>query len=170
MRVAITDACIFIDLFDLKLNSAFFRLDLEIHTSVDVYNELFPEQQQVLRSFQSRGKLIMHSIDEDDRLKILNTHYPKSLSEVDKTVLYLAVKAGAMILSSDKAVRQYGKSQSIDYHGMLWIFDQLIDSGIIEPGEAISKLKLLIRTNIIYQHSIELSKEMEIRLKKWEKW
>jgi hypothetical protein len=169
MKVAITDACIFIDLYDLKLNAAFFKLNLEIHTSVDVFNELYPEQQQVLLAYQSLGKLTMHSIGEEDRIKISATPYPKSLSEIDKTVLYLAIKVKAIILSSDKAVRQYGKSHSIDYHGMLWIFDQLIAEGILHPTEAALKLTLLIKSNIIYQHSAELCKEMDIRLKKWEK-
>ena len=43
MKIAITDACIFIDLIELRLTSQFFRLQLEIHTSLDVYNELYPE-------------------------------------------------------------------------------------------------------------------------------
>jgi hypothetical protein len=169
MKIAITDACIFIDLYDLNLNTAFFKLDLEIHTSVDVFNELYPEQQQVLLAFQSLGKLIMHSISEEDRIKIIATPYPRSLSEIDKTVLYLAAKANAMILSSDKAVRQYGKGNSILYHGMLWIFDQLIAEGILHPNEASVKLNLLIQSNVIYQHSAELCREMDIRLKRWEK-
>lgn len=33
MKLAITDACIFIDLYDLQLTAQFFNLDIEIHTS-----------------------------------------------------------------------------------------------------------------------------------------
>jgi hypothetical protein len=89
------------------------------------------------------------------------------LSSIDKTVLHLAFKVKAMILSSDKAVRQYGKSRSIEYHGLLWIFDQLIEQGILNPKEAAVKLNDLIKSNLIYQHSSELIKEKDIRLKRW---
>ena len=41
MKLAITDACIFIDICDLEITQPFFALDLEIHTSVDVFNELY---------------------------------------------------------------------------------------------------------------------------------
>jgi hypothetical protein len=62
MKVAITDACIFIDLIELRLTSQFFGLQIETHTSLDVYNELYPEQQELLKAYQSIGKLIIHNI------------------------------------------------------------------------------------------------------------
>lgn len=169
MKIAVTDACIFIDLYDLRLNQAFFRLDLEIHTTVDVLNELFPEQQKALQFFQSSGRLTIHSIDPTERLKILHTPFPRSLSDPDKTVIYLATKINAIILSSDKVVRHYGKIQSIPYHGMLWIFDQLVDSGILIPSVAIEKILVLINSNRFYQQSVELRVQMDARVKKWAK-
>jgi len=42
--VAVTDACIFIDLHDLGLTNSFFNLDLEIHTTSAVLHELHNEQ------------------------------------------------------------------------------------------------------------------------------
>ena len=48
MKVAVTDACIFIDLLELDITSLFFRLNLEIHTTVEVVDELFSEQQEIL--------------------------------------------------------------------------------------------------------------------------
>jgi len=72
MKIAITDACIFIDLIDLRLMSEFFGLPLEIHTSLDVYNELFPDQQELLKAYQSTGKLFLHNRTQDDRIQLLN--------------------------------------------------------------------------------------------------
>jgi hypothetical protein len=45
MIVAVTDACIFIDLLDLELINAFFNLDLEIHTSSTVLHEFHVSKQ-----------------------------------------------------------------------------------------------------------------------------
>ncbi len=43
MRLAVTDACIFIDLIELHITSEFFALPIEFHTSLDVFNELYPD-------------------------------------------------------------------------------------------------------------------------------
>jgi predicted nucleic acid-binding protein len=167
MRVAITDACIFIDLYDLKLTNHLFSLELEVHTSLDVFNELYTHQQDILSAFHSVGKLTIHNISAEDRLNIQKQNYPKSLSENDKTVLFIAEKIDAMILSSDKAVRTCAKKKSIEYHGMLWIFDKMVESGLLLPSDAAIKLKMLIHTNIVYQNNTELIREMEKRLKNW---
>jgi len=167
MRIAITDACIFIDLYNLKLTNLLFSLDLDIHTSLDVYNELHLYQQDILAAFHSVGKLTIHNILAEDRIYIQRQNYPKSLSESDKTVLFLAEKIDAMVLSSDKVVRSCAKKKSIEYHGMLWVFDRLVESASLLPIDAASKLEILIRTNIVYQNNAELVREMGIRLKKW---
>lgn len=169
MKLAITDACIFIDLYDLKLTAQFFSLSLEIHTSVDVINELFENQKQMLQAFQSVGKLVAHTIKEEDKKQILSASYPKSLSDSDKTVLYLASKLNAMVLSSDKTVRNTAKNNAIDYHGMIWIFDQLISNNLISKTEASTKLKQLITTNLVFQNNKELVLEMDKRLVQWSK-
>ncbi|MGN6298313.1 MAG: hypothetical protein ACTHM7_16100 [Ginsengibacter sp.] len=169
MRLAITDACIFIDLYALQLTASFFKLDFEIHTSVDVLNELYENQQQALSVFQLAGKLTAHNITQEEKTEILSIVYPRSLSDSDKTVLYLAAKLNAMVLSSDKTVRNSAKKSAIPYHGMIWIFDQLINRELISMREASAKLKRLITGNLVYQNNKELVEEMQRRLIQWEK-
>ncbi len=169
MKLAITDACIFIDIYDLQLTSKFFGLELEIHTSLDVFNELYEEQKELLRAFQSIGKLTVHIIQQDDRMAIFSKKYPKALSDNDKTVLYLAEKFDAMVLSSDKAVRSNAKKLCAEYHGMLWIFDKLIEEGILDKKTAVEKVSHLLATNVIYQNNAELTKEIDKRIKIWSK-
>jgi len=168
MRIAITDACIFIDLILIRLTSEFFGLPFEIHTSLDVYNELYPEQQELLKAYMSIGKLCTHNITEEERTQIKNSGFPRSLSDIDMSVLYLANKFDAMVLSSDKAVRNCAKARSIEYHGMLWIFDRLVESDSISGNDAIEKLKLLQSGNILYRDSSEINDEIEKRIEKWQ--
>jgi predicted nucleic acid-binding protein len=167
MKLAITDACIFIDLYDLQLTAQFFSLPFQFHTSVDVINELYEQQQQLLAAFQSVGKLTVHIIKEEDKITIQGMAYPKSLSESDKTVLYVASKLNAMVISSDKTVRNAAKNNAIEYHGMIWIFDRLIESNSISKMEAAVKLKRLITSNLVFQNNKELVSEMEKRLRLW---
>lgn len=169
MKIAVTDACIFIDIYDLQLTSKFFSIDLEIHTTVDVFNELFNEQKELLSAYNLVGKLILHSINEEDRNQIYKTGYSKALSDNDKSVLYIASKLGAIVLSSDRAVRLHAKKSTIEYHGMLWIFDKLIELNLISVNEACEKLIRLINTNIVYQNNAELVDEMNKRLALWKK-
>ncbi|NDK57370.1 PIN domain-containing protein [Pontibacter fetidus] len=167
MKVAVTDACIFIDIIELKLASQFFNLPIELHTTIDVYNELYPEQQELLKAYQSGGKLFLYNISEDERKEILEEGFPRALSDNDKTVLFLAAKIDAFVLSSDKAVRNYARKKVIEYHGLLWIFDQLIAEKHLQPYEAAAKLKELMGKNIIYQYNNTLAAEIEKRLKQW---
>ena len=167
MRIAITDACIFIDLYDLKLTNSLFSLGLDIHTSLDVFNELYSHQQDILLAFHSVGKLTIHNISAEDRINIQTQNYPKSLSETDKTVLFLAEKIDAIVLSSDKAVRTCAKKKSIEYHGMLWIFDKLVEALLLDSSIAATKLETLIKSNIVYQNNVELIREMDRRLNIW---
>jgi hypothetical protein len=167
MKIAVTDACIFIDLYELDLILPFFSLDIEIHTSRDVFNELYTEQQQVLLVFIANQQLTTHSISSDERTQILSAPYPRGLSETDKTVLFLAEKHDAIVLSSDQVVRNHAKNNSIDYHGMLWIFDKLVEEKKITSQDAFLKLEQLIEQNIIYQNNRKLTAELNKRLILW---
>lgn len=167
MKIAVTDACIFIDLYELQLTTKFFGLELEIHTTVDVFNELNPEQKELLLAFQSIGKLVLHNILSEDRLAIGSIPYPKGLSPSDRTVLFIAETHNAMVLSSDRTVRQSAKNRKVEYHGMLWIFDKLLESNIIDKEVAFSKLTFLSQNNFFYQNREELVNEIKKRLEMW---
>lgn len=167
MKIAITDACIFIDIYELALTNCFFSLNLEIHTSFDVFNELYEKQREQMSTFLNQGKLVVHNLTQEDRKEMRGNVYPKALSENDKTVIYLAGKVNAMVLSSDKAVRNCAENNQIEYHGMLWVFDQLVDADLITPQSAADNLETLILKNMVYQNNNMLVKEMDKRLKVW---
>jgi len=168
IKIAITDACIFIDLYDLELISSFFSLEIETHTTSAVLFELYSEQQQILKAYQSVDKLIVHNLKEDDLIEIHSETYPKSLSETDKSAIYVANKLNACVLSSDKTVRNCAKNKEIEYHGMIWIFDKLIETDILTKKTAMQKLRLLLNMNSIYQNNVPLVTEIQKRFKLWE--
>jgi rRNA-processing protein FCF1 len=167
MTIAITDANIFIDLHELSLTPAFFNLTLDIHTTSAVLYELNPEQQAQLNVFHAEGRLSIHNLQEQDFVEIHAGDYPKSLSEADKSVLHIANKLNACVLSSDKTVRHYAKNKAIAYHGMIWIFDQLVELSVLSKEEACAKLKALISINFMFKNNPQLIMEIEQRLTKW---
>lgn len=167
VRVAVTDANIFIDLYDLGLTKSFFNLELEIHTTSAVLYELYSEQQEVLQAYQSVGMLSVHNLQEQDFIEIYNENYPKSLSEADKSVLHVANKINACVLSSDKTLRNCAKNKDIEYHGMIWIFDKFVETTILTPKEAKAKLNQLVASNFLFRNNQKLIEEIEKRLKNW---
>ncbi|HCY42407.1 MAG TPA: hypothetical protein DHV48_13800 [Prolixibacteraceae bacterium] len=166
-KIAVTDACIFIDLYDLQLVTLFFNLDIEVHTTSAVLYELYSEQQQILKAYYSDGRLTIHNLLEKDFFEIYSQGYPKSLSETDKSVLYIANKLDACVLSSDKALRNCAKNKGIEYHGIIWIFDKLVETSVLTKREAIKKMKQLIATNFVFQNNQQLIAEIEKRFKLW---
>lgn len=169
MRIVVTDACIFIDVIDLQLTAKFFGLELEIHTTVDVFNELYPNQQQILQAYQQSEKLIIHILSSEEQQEILEADFPSSLSPEDCSVIYMAHKLNAIVLSSDKPVRNYARKKAIDYHGMIWVFDQLVAQGLLTKPDAIAKLQKLVFGNMIYKGNADMIKEVEKRVRAWSK-
>lgn len=167
VKIAVTDANIFIDLCDLELTQSFFNLQLEIHTSTAVIHELYAEQKAILHMYQLNGRLQVHNLQGQELIEIDNQNYPKSLSIADKTVLHIANKIHACVLSSDKVVRSYAKNKEIEYHGMIWIFDNFVDTLTLTPQEASTKLNQLIASNFHFRNNQKLVIEIEKRLKLW---
>lgn len=172
MKIAVTDACIFIDLIELKLISPFFKLgstplELEIHTTLEVIDELYPEQQEILKAYETGKQLTVHNISADGLEEIQSIAFPKALSQQDKSVIYMASQLKAMVLSSDKPVRNFAKKVAVEIHGMFWIFEQLVDKNLLDQEEAIVKIRRLMHTNLIYQNNIQLWKEANKRITLW---
>lgn len=169
MRIAITDACIFIDLIECDIIQEFFNLKLELHTSREILEELYEHQQQILKAYESGNKLVVHTLTVKDYEQLEALNAPKALSDADKTVLYLAHSLDAMILSADKPVRNFSKKKEIEYHGMLWIFEKIIEDELITPRIVSEKLSVMVARNRIYYGNPELMNEVEKRIKKWSK-
>lgn len=167
MKVAVTDACIFIDLIELDLISFFFQLDIELHTTIEVINELFPEQKQVLKAYQNVNKLNVHTLGEKDFSKMIKIPFLRGLSQEDRSVIYIASELGnAIVLSSDKLVRDFAEKLQIEFHGLFWIFDQIVGNKLISKGQAATKLKNLLSINMMYKGPSTL-KEIEKRIQSW---
>ncbi|OFY39344.1 MAG: hypothetical protein A2X18_07260 [Bacteroidetes bacterium GWF2_40_14] len=95
--------------------------------------------------------------------QILLRDFPAALSLTDRTVIFLSEKLDAILISSDKAVRNYAGKFAIEYHGILWILDQLIDNKIITNDQLSEKLVILTK-NKFYANNSELMTEIKKRL------
>lgn len=136
----------------MQLVTLSFDLDIEVHNTSTVLYELYTEQ-QIYKAYHSVGRIAIHNLLAKDYLEIYKQGYLKSLSETDKSVLYIANKLDASVLSSDKALRNCAKNKGIEYHGMIWIFDRLVETSSNDKKRSNKKLKQLIITNFVFQNN-----------------
>lgn len=149
MKIAIKDANIIFDLFDMELLDEFLSLDYHFITSDFVQSEIkSPETKKKFSNLIKKKKIKIESLsfeelEEADKMK----KYKSGLSMHDCSVIFLAEKYKAILLSGDKAIRSTAKIIGIEYHGILWALDKLIEQQIITSKAAKEKLTYLMSIN-----------------------
>ncbi len=82
----------------------------------------------------------------------------------DCSVLITAKEQNALILTGDNHLRKAAIDYQIEVHGILWIFDKLIEKGYISLKLACIKLTELLSFN----NRLPIN-ECNLRLEKWNK-
>lgn len=141
MTIYVTDANIFIDLIYAELLSDVSLLGLQLATTTFILDELEPAQQLALAQLIEEGCLVVHEVVS---LEVDGLNMPKGLSMPDRSVLCLAFQQEGHLLSGDGLVRKTATSMGVTVYGLLWLFDQLVESTIISPEVALTKLTFLI--------------------------
>jgi len=139
MKVVITDVSVFFDLYHLQVLPEFFALDLEIHTTNFVYNEIFHSvQKSEFAVFERIKKLhiITITVDEEDEIHAMRLNR-SNRSFPDKTVRWKAMQLNCTLLTSDNKLRKEAVGQGLIVHGSIWVIRQLIDNGIISKPRGI---------------------------------
>lgn len=167
MKVAVTDACIFIDLLDSEACSAFFQLQHEIVTTRQVWMELEPDQREVLETWIESNQLsIIQGITDVVAFRDEN-NLSKGLSVADLSVWALADREDGILLTSDGMLRKMAKEHEIETHGLLWVFDQLVAHNLLPVKEATEKLQIVFNQNTHYKSDRKLFEAYESMLTKW---
>lgn len=162
MKIAITDANIFIDLIHIELYGHLFALDFEVHTSIEVFDELNDLQKKLLQKFIRQEKLTLHDCSEVNPIKSVKVI--KGLSDSDKTVIYLAAHLNAFVLSGDGLIRRIAGIQKVELHGVFWLLDKFIHGKLVTKKRACQQLKKLME----YNKRLPID-ECEKRLADWTK-
>ena len=146
-RIAVTDANIFIDLFEILWQENLFKIDSEIVTTREVFNELNDRQQESLKKKMQTGQLRVLDILVADHLSVNAIDTSRQLSFSDKTVLYIALRDNLQVLTGDQKLKKTAEKLGLKANGILWVFDKLIELHIVTHPEAIEKLESLMRIN-----------------------
>jgi rRNA maturation endonuclease Nob1 len=122
-----------------------FGIGVEVHTTINVVDELNEKQQAMLSKLIGKKVITVHQLDEMNVPETI--HRSNRLSESDKSVFCLAIQLDAFILTGDGVVRKISGVQKIEVHGMLWLFDRFIENKLVTKKVASAHLKQLMGYN-----------------------
>jgi len=145
--IAIKDACIIIDLIELQLIEAFYKLEMVVYTTEPVIAEITEEEQiSMLSGYINSGALRIDSEGQFEDVGELTRQNP-SLSFADGSVLEVALRRGCMVLSCDASLRRTASTNSLVVKGVLWIIEELCNEEILTIEAAVEKLELYLLVN-----------------------
>lgn len=151
-KIVVNDTNVFIDLYSVGLLEEFFSLPWEVHTTELVMLELLREgQSETVKQYKDDGRLHIPTLEGKDmvsigQLKIL--HEGKTnVSIADSSVWYYAKQNNYILLTGDRKLRKVSVIDGVEVHGIIYVFDNLVDAGIITKADAAQKLKDLHNIN-----------------------
>ncbi len=150
MKILVNDTNIFIDLHSVDLLEEMCRLPYEIHTVDFVVAEIADaDQRRIFDELVARGEISVDGFTADEVIEIVEEHSSVSgnLSIPDCSVCYFARKHNVPMLTGDRRLRRYAEEQSIEVHGILFIFDELVKHDIISTSMAADRLEELFAIN-----------------------
>lgn len=149
MKIAVKDANVFINLEIMGLLDLWFQLKVTTLTSSFVVMELEDgEHANALASIHAG--LVIEAVISGEEMAGAFAEFQDSfdntgMSETDMSVIYLAIREEAMVLSNDRLVRTSAKVRQLEMHGTLWIMDQLVNEALLNPNVAADRLEALMR-------------------------
>ncbi|MEN8254020.1 MAG: hypothetical protein ABFR33_00985 [Verrucomicrobiota bacterium] len=146
MKVAVQDANILIDMMEGGFCDLWFALGIETHTTDQIICEINePDQQVQIEALVSSGKLGVASFNATEMGEVVSLRMQnEELTIQDCSVLKLAERLDAMLLTGDKDLRSFSRKRHIEVHGTLWILDLLVDRKLLAPRQAVAKLEKLL--------------------------
>lgn len=170
MKIAVTDASIFIDLLECEACDPFFRLPYQIVTSYQVWMELEEEQRAFLKKWVKKERLTVIKIEEDFIEITHKEDLSRSLSVADRSVWLISDREDGILVTSDGTLRKMAKKHRIETHGLLWVFDQMVREELLIPGDAAFRLQQIFDQNRYYRTNSKLIRAFESLRKKWKKF
>lgn len=150
MKILVNDTNIFIDLHSVGLLEEMCRLPYEIHTVDFVVAEIADaDQRRIFDELVAQGGIFIDGFTADEVIEIVEEHSSVSgnLSIPDCSVCYFARKHNVPMLTGYRRLRRYAEEQSIEVHGILFIFDELVKHDIISTSMAADRLEELFAIN-----------------------
>jgi len=147
MKVAVKDANVFIDLESMGILDLWTQLGYETLTSSFIVDELEKGGHRKALAHVRAGKVKEVIIPGEEMaalFELFQVVESNGASLEDASVLFIAIREKALLLTGDKPLRHEAAIRSVEYHGTFWILEQLVENGVLPPRMAAEKLSMLI--------------------------
>lgn len=151
-KIVVNDTNVFIDLYEVGLLDKFFSLPWEVHTTDFVMLELLREgQQETVAKYKAEKRLLVPVLEAEEMMAIGNLYQQNqnrsNLSLTDCSVWYYAKVNNYILLTGDRKLRTASVYDGVEVHGVIYVFDTLVELNIISRQVAVEKLQLLNSMN-----------------------
>ncbi len=166
-KIVVNDTNVFIDLYEVGLLDEFFSLPWEVHTTDFVMLELLREgQHDTVARYKAEKRLIVPVFEAKEMLEIGNLFQQSlnktNLSLTDCSVWYYAKVNNYILLTGDRKLRTTSAYEGVEVHGVIYVFDRLVEFNVISRQVAVKKLQQLYSIN-----SRLPKEEIEKRINLW---
>ncbi len=148
MDLLIFDTCILIDLYNGNLLDKIKQLPSKFGIPDAILSDAFTDkielQEPGTEEILDAGFEI-YSLESDELVEVYNLNKVYShTSVIDIFSLVLAKKYKAILLTGDKKLREAAQNEGIEFKGILWILDELIEHSIINKKTATGSLQEIL--------------------------
>jgi len=151
-KIVVNDTNVFIDLYEVGLLEEFFSLPWEVHTTDFVMLELQREgQHETVAKYKAAKRLVVPVFETKEMLEIGNLFQQyvnrTNLSLTDCSVWYYAKVNNYILLTGDRKLRTTSVLDGVEVHGVIYVFDALVEFDMISRQVAVEKLQQLYTIN-----------------------
>ena len=151
-KIVVNDTNVFIDLYEVGLLDEFFSLPWEVHTTDFVMYELLREgQHETVAKYKADKRLVIPVFEGKEMSEIANMYQQSmektNLSLADCSVWYYAKMNNYILLTGDRKLRTASILDGVEVHGVIYVFDTLVELEIIPRQVAVEKLQQLYSMN-----------------------
>ena len=149
-RLVISDTNILLDLISVDMLEDFFSLPCDFSTTDFVISEIIqPAQIKAIEKYTKSKKLDIVSFSFEEIIEITDIHSnnTNNASITDCSVWYYAKTNNYILLTGDGKLRKSSLLEGVEVHGIIYVFDELVESGILQKTTAVERLKELWKSN-----------------------
>ena len=144
MKVLVSDSSVLIEFAKRELLHKMFELDFQFAVPDLLFNEELIDLGVYSRQDLFSFGLQVETLDpEGVAVAISYQSRRPALSLVDAFALALANRQGWELLTEDRIMRRFARSEGIPHHDTLWVIDNMSNAGILAAAQVIVALEAM---------------------------
>ena len=139
-----SDTNIWFDFYEIHHLDHPFRLEHEFYISKNAFSDELPATEDIRDDLLRQGLKVTEITDDELVMaKVYSDRY-RALSIYDAIALSIAKSRNWILLTGDKPLRIAAEKEIVQCHGIIWIYDELRNTGRLSETEFHSAISDLI--------------------------